>query len=40
MVLCILAGYLNYSFKYRIDSKMYAQILAEREARGDINLKN
>jgi melibiose permease/lactose/raffinose/galactose permease len=37
---CILAGYLIYKFKYRIDSKMYAQMLADLEARGDIRLEN
>ncbi len=38
-LLCILAGYLIYKYKYKIDSKMYAQMLADLEARGDIHLE-
>lgn len=34
----ILAGYLIYRFKYKIDQKMYKQILADLEERGDIHL--
>ncbi|MDA3845845.1 MAG: glycoside-pentoside-hexuronide (GPH):cation symporter [Vallitaleaceae bacterium] len=33
----ILAGYMIYKFKYRIDAKMYAQILSDLKARGDIS---
>jgi sugar (glycoside-pentoside-hexuronide) transporter len=32
----ILAGYLVYRYKYKIDSKLYQQILADLKARGDI----
>ena len=35
----ILAGYLIYRFKYKIDQKMYKQILADLEERGDIHLE-
>jgi len=35
----ILAGYLIYRFKYKIDQKMYNKILADLEERGDINLE-
>lgn len=38
-LLCILAGYLVYRYKYKIDQKLYEQILTELEARGDIKLK-
>ena len=38
-LLCILAGYLVYRYKYRIDHKMYMQILSDLEARGDIKLE-
>lgn len=38
-LICILAGYMVYRLKYRIDSKMYSQILADLQARGDINLE-
>jgi melibiose permease/lactose/raffinose/galactose permease len=38
-LLCILAGYLIYKLKYKIDEKMYKRILSDLEARGDINLK-
>jgi sugar (glycoside-pentoside-hexuronide) transporter len=34
--LCILAGYLIYRYKYKIDHKMYMEILSDLEARGDI----
>jgi len=33
----ILTGYLIYRFKYKIDQKMYKQILADLEERGDIH---
>jgi melibiose permease/lactose/raffinose/galactose permease len=39
-LLCILAGYLIYRLKYRIDEKMYKQILSDLKARGDIKLKD
>ncbi len=35
-LLCILAGYLIYRYKYRIDQKLYLEILSDLEARGDI----
>ncbi|HEY8349759.1 MAG TPA: glycoside-pentoside-hexuronide (GPH):cation symporter [Clostridia bacterium] len=38
-LICILAGYVVYRLKYKIDSKMYSQILADLQARGDINLE-
>lgn len=38
-LICILAGYVVYRLKYKIDSKMYIQILADLQARGDINLE-
>ena len=34
----IIAGYLIYRFKYKIDQKMFKQMLAELEDRGDIHL--
>ncbi len=37
-LLFILAGYLLYRYKYKIDSKMYQEILSDLEARGDIKL--
>ena len=38
-LLCILAGYLIYRFKYKIDHEMYMNILSKLEARGDIKLE-
>lgn len=38
-LLCILAGYLIYKYKYKIDHKMYMEILSDLEARGDIKLE-
>ncbi len=38
-LLSILAGYLIYKYKFKIDAKMYESILADLQARGDINLK-
>lgn len=38
-LLFILAGYLIYRFKYRIDHKMFEQIVSDLEARGDIKLE-
>lgn len=35
---CILAGYLIYRNKYKIDDKMYQHILSDLQARGDIKL--
>jgi len=35
-LILILIGYLVYRFKYRIDAKMYEQILTDLRARGDI----
>ncbi|MCX7773573.1 MAG: glycoside-pentoside-hexuronide (GPH):cation symporter [Clostridia bacterium] len=37
-LLFIVAGYLVYRWKYKIDSKMYQQMLQQLEARGDIKL--
>ncbi len=37
-LLFILAGYLLYRYKYKIDAKMYQEILSDLEARGDIKL--
>lgn len=37
-LLFILAGYLIYRFKYRIDRKMFEQMVSDLEARGDIKL--
>ena len=34
----IITGYLIYRFKYKIDQKMFKQMLSELEERGDINL--
>ncbi len=36
-LICIVAGYLVYRFKFRIDETYYKQIIGELEARGDIN---
>ena len=38
-LLCILAGYVLYSFKYKIDSKTFRQILSDLQERGDIKLE-
>ncbi len=38
-LLCILAGYLIYKYKYKIDHKMYMEILSDLEVRGDIKLE-
>ena len=38
-LLFIIAGYLIYRFKYKIDQKLFKQILADLEERGDIHLK-
>ena len=35
-LLCILAGFLLYLKKYKIDSSLYARILKELKERGDI----
>ena len=37
-LLCILAGYLIYRNKYKIDDKLYQHILSDLQARGDIKL--
>lgn len=37
-LICILAGYIICRLKYRIDRKMYEQIVSDLKARGDINL--
>lgn len=37
-LLFVLAGYLVYRYKYRIDSAMYQQILTDLQARGDLKL--
>lgn len=39
-LLCILAGYLIYRFKYKIDSKMFDQMVSDLQARGDIKLED
>jgi Na+/melibiose symporter-like transporter len=38
-LLCIVAGYVVYRVKYKIDSKMYAQIVSDLEKRGDIHME-
>jgi len=38
-LVCILAGYVVYRLKYKIDGKMYSQILEDLQARGDIRLE-
>jgi melibiose permease/lactose/raffinose/galactose permease len=35
-LICILAGYLIYRCKYKIDSKMYQSIIKDLEDRGDM----
>lgn len=37
-LLFVLAGYLVYRYKYKIDSPMYQQILTDLQARGDLKL--
>lgn len=37
-LLFVLAGYLVYRYKYRIDTAMYQQILTDLQARGDLKL--
>jgi sugar (glycoside-pentoside-hexuronide) transporter len=37
-LLCILAGYLIYVYKYKIDQRLYKKILSDLEVRGDITL--
>ena len=39
-LLCIVAGYLIYLFKYKIDREMFARIIADLAARGDLELKD
>lgn len=39
-LIMILAGYIVYRYKYKIDQKMYKQILSDLEDRGEINLKD
>ena len=38
-LLCIVAGYLIYLFKYKIDREMFARIISDLAARGDLELK-
>jgi melibiose permease/lactose/raffinose/galactose permease len=38
-LICIVAGYLIYLFKYKIDQAMFDQILSDLAARGDLKLK-
>ena len=37
-LICILAGYMIYRHKFKIDDKLYAQILSDLKQRGDISL--
>ncbi len=37
-LLCILAGYLIYHFKFKIDENMYEEIVSDLKARGEIEL--
>ena len=39
-LVCILVGYLVYRYKYKIDAKLYKQILSDLKERGDIQLPN
>ena len=39
-LLCILAGYLIYRYKYRIDHKLYRQIISDLQERGAIKLES
>jgi len=39
-LLCILAGYLIYRLKYRIDEEMYNRIISDLKERGDISLED
>jgi melibiose permease/lactose/raffinose/galactose permease len=36
-LLCIIAGYIVYRAKYKIDKKFYDQIVSDLAARGDIS---
>ena len=38
-LICIVAGYIIYRYKYKIDEKMYNQIISDLKERGDINLE-
>ena len=38
-LICIVAGYLIYLFKYKIDREMFARIISDLAARGDFELK-
>ncbi len=38
-LICIVAGYLIYLFKYKIDREMFARIISDLAARGDLELK-
>ncbi len=38
-LLCIVAGYIVYRVKYKIDSKMYEQIVSDLRTRGEIHIK-
>lgn len=38
-LICIVAGYIIYLYKYKIDEKAYANILADLQARGDLKLE-
>ncbi len=38
-LICILAGYLVYKYKYKIDHEMYKNILSDLKSRGDIKLE-
>lgn len=38
-LICIVAGYIVYRHKYKIDEKMYKQIISDLKERGDINLE-
>lgn len=38
-LLCIVAGYIVYRLKYKIDSRMYEQILSDLRLRGDIHME-
>jgi len=38
-LICIVAGYLIYRRKYKIDEKLYKQIVSELKERGDISME-
>ena len=38
-LICIVAGYLIYLFKYKIDRAMFDRILSDLADRGDLKLK-